>query len=119
MDASAGTFQAHRSRLFGIAYRMLSSRADAEDMLQEAHLLWRGSDPSEVRNPEAWLDRNGNLASERPRAGRPLRARASAFHGRGLGESGDGRGRHQRLESSGDQPFERFRSPISLPIAEV
>jgi hypothetical protein len=37
MDRSP-TFELHRSRLFGIAYRMLGSRADAEDVLQEAYL---------------------------------------------------------------------------------
>jgi DNA-directed RNA polymerase specialized sigma24 family protein len=37
MDASAD-IDAHRSRLFGIAYRMLGSRADAEDVLQETYL---------------------------------------------------------------------------------
>jgi DNA-directed RNA polymerase specialized sigma24 family protein len=32
-------FERHRPRLFGIAYRMLSSHADAEDVLQDAYLL--------------------------------------------------------------------------------
>jgi RNA polymerase sigma-70 factor (ECF subfamily) len=34
-------FDAARPRLFGIAYRMLSTRADAEDVLQDAWLRWR------------------------------------------------------------------------------
>ncbi|MFC5475036.1 RNA polymerase sigma factor SigJ [Paraherbaspirillum soli] len=46
-------FNQHRSRLFGIAYRMLSSRADAEDVLQDAYLRWHDADPPD--NPEAWL----------------------------------------------------------------
>jgi RNA polymerase sigma-70 factor (ECF subfamily) len=33
-------FERHRPRLFGIAYRMLSSRADAEDVVQDAYLRW-------------------------------------------------------------------------------
>jgi RNA polymerase sigma-70 factor (ECF subfamily) len=55
MDASADIFDAHRPRLFGIAYRMLGSRADAEDILQETYLRWIESKPSELRSTEAWL----------------------------------------------------------------
>jgi len=49
------TFNAHRSRLLGIAYRMLGSRAAAEDVLQEAYIRWHQSDRAEVRSAEAWL----------------------------------------------------------------
>jgi RNA polymerase sigma-70 factor (ECF subfamily) len=49
------TFESHRQRLFGVAYRMLGSRADAEDMLQEAYLRWHGVAADEVRSPESWL----------------------------------------------------------------
>jgi len=49
-----GEFERHRPRLFGIAYRMLGSRADAEDVLQDAYLRWHRS-AGEVRSPEAWL----------------------------------------------------------------
>jgi RNA polymerase sigma-70 factor, ECF subfamily len=55
MDASADIFNAHRPRLFGIAYRMLGSRADAEDILQETYLRWIESNTSELRSTEAWL----------------------------------------------------------------
>jgi RNA polymerase sigma-70 factor (ECF subfamily) len=48
-------FEAHRGRLWGVAYRMLGSRADAEDMVQEAYLRWHGAETAEVRTPEAWL----------------------------------------------------------------
>lgn len=41
--------------MFGIAYRMLGSRADAEDVLQEAYLRWHRASVEEVRSPEAWL----------------------------------------------------------------
>ena len=34
------TFEAHRGRLFGLAYRMLGSRAEAEDVVQDAFLRW-------------------------------------------------------------------------------
>jgi RNA polymerase sigma-70 factor (ECF subfamily) len=48
-------FEAHRGRLWGVAYRMLGSRADADDMVQEAYLRWHGMPAAEVRTPEAWL----------------------------------------------------------------
>jgi RNA polymerase sigma-70 factor (ECF subfamily) len=54
MDRAA-VFAKQRSRLYGIAYRMLGSRADAEDMLQEAYLRWHQADAERVHTPEAWL----------------------------------------------------------------
>ncbi|MGA8262334.1 MAG: RNA polymerase sigma-70 factor [Arenicellales bacterium] len=55
MHHRADEFQQHRPRLYGIAYRMLGSRTDAEDMLQEAYLRWHQTDVERVRVPEAWL----------------------------------------------------------------
>jgi RNA polymerase sigma-70 factor (ECF subfamily) len=55
MDSSAEIFSAYRRRLFGIAYRMLGSRADAEDILQETYLRWIDSNTSAPRSLEAWL----------------------------------------------------------------
>ena len=51
----SGEFERHRSRLFGIAYRMLGSRTDAEDVLQDAYLRWHRGSSDELRSPEAWL----------------------------------------------------------------
>ena len=51
----SGEFERHRPRLFGIAYRMLGSRTDAEDVLQDAYLRWHRGASEEVRSPEAWL----------------------------------------------------------------
>ncbi|MGH8200810.1 MAG: RNA polymerase sigma-70 factor [Steroidobacteraceae bacterium] len=48
-------FERHRPRLFGIAYRMLASRSDAEDVLQDAYLRWHRGASEELRSPEAWL----------------------------------------------------------------
>jgi len=48
-------FHDHRQRLFGIAYRMLGSRADAEDVLQDCYLRWHQSKHDGIRSPEAWL----------------------------------------------------------------
>jgi RNA polymerase sigma-70 factor, ECF subfamily len=55
MDDRTTTFQQHTPRLYGIAYRMLGSRADAEDVLQEAYLRWHQTNTEGVRTPEAWL----------------------------------------------------------------
>lgn len=44
-----------RPRLFGIAYRMLGTKADAEDALQDVYLRWHGADKSQLQLPEAWL----------------------------------------------------------------
>ncbi len=55
-DAAAG-FEPLRPKLTRIAYRMLGSVADAEDMVQEAFIRWMRTDRSEVREPEAFLRR--------------------------------------------------------------
>ncbi|GAA0358111.1 sigma-70 family RNA polymerase sigma factor [Actinoallomurus spadix] len=48
-------FAEHRSRLTGLAYRMLGSRGDAEDAVQEAWLRVNRADPDRVENPAGWL----------------------------------------------------------------
>lgn len=48
-------FDRSRGRLFGIAYRMLGTSADAEDILQEAYLRWHKVALEDVGTPEAWL----------------------------------------------------------------
>ena len=50
-------FVTHRGLLFTVAYEMLGSAADAEDVLQEAWLRWADVDQSEVRDPRAYLVR--------------------------------------------------------------
>ena len=55
MNQSSAIFNQHRPRLMGIAYRMLGSRSDAEDILQDAYVRWIQSDTSTLRSPEAWL----------------------------------------------------------------
>jgi len=49
------TFLDLRPRLFGIAYRMLGTRQEAEDAVQEAYLKWRQAEAGSVRSPQAWL----------------------------------------------------------------
>ncbi|MBO3678875.1 RNA polymerase sigma-70 factor [Streptomyces sp. NEAU-YJ-81] len=50
-------FVAHRSLLFTVAYEMLGSAADAEDVVQESWLRWADVDRSQVRDPRAYLVR--------------------------------------------------------------
>lgn len=54
-SVAADVFAAERPRLFGIAYRMLGSRADAEDVLQDAWLRWQEAHAEELRSTQAWL----------------------------------------------------------------
>lgn len=54
---SAAFFTARRPRLQRIAYRMLGSLAEAEDVVQDAWLRWHGADRDAVRQPEAFLVR--------------------------------------------------------------
>ena len=55
MNSKAEIYASHRAHLFGVAYRMLGSRTDAEDVLHDAWLRWDAVDTSEVRSSEAWL----------------------------------------------------------------
>jgi RNA polymerase sigma-70 factor, ECF subfamily len=49
------TFRQHRAMLFSIAYRMLGTTADAEDVLQETYIRWQGSRETELRSARAFL----------------------------------------------------------------
>lgn len=55
LDDALAVFQAVRQRLFGIAYRMLGSASEAEDIVQETWLRWQGTDRSVVQDPPAFL----------------------------------------------------------------
>jgi RNA polymerase sigma-70 factor (ECF subfamily) len=57
MDEQSDTFEAQRNYLFGIAYRMLGSAMEAEDIVQEAYLRWEGVDAATVQSPRAFLSR--------------------------------------------------------------
>ena len=50
-------FQAQQPRLLRLAYRMLGSHAEAEDLVQEAWLRWQGLDHGQIIEPAAWLTR--------------------------------------------------------------
>ena len=56
-DDAATSFQPLRGKLVRVAYRMLGSVADAEDVVQEAFIRWMGTDRAQVQVPEAFLRR--------------------------------------------------------------
>ncbi|WP_217142738.1 RNA polymerase sigma-70 factor [Streptomyces sp. AC627_RSS907] len=56
-DPATEAFVAHRNLLFTVAYEMLGSAADAEDVLQETWLRWAGVDLGAVRDRRAYLVR--------------------------------------------------------------
>jgi RNA polymerase sigma-70 factor (ECF subfamily) len=53
--AAEQSFQEQRPRLFSLAYRMLGSAADAEDVLQDAWLRLQAADTAGIESPGAWL----------------------------------------------------------------
>ena len=55
MSPNDDPFNTLRPRLTAIAYRMLGTRADAEDVVQDAWLRWHRSERERVDSPEAWL----------------------------------------------------------------
>ncbi|QGM05634.1 RNA polymerase sigma-70 factor [Stenotrophomonas maltophilia] len=55
MEDPTALFMHLRPRLLGIAYRMLGSAAEAEDVVQEVWLRWHGADRGQIACPEAWL----------------------------------------------------------------
>ena len=48
-------FESHRSRLYGVAYRMLRTRAEAEDVLQDAYLRWHETTKNDIQSPIGFL----------------------------------------------------------------
>jgi len=57
MTDTAETFESHRRYLIGLAYRMLGSVAEAEDVVQDAFLRWQGRSDEDVAAPRAFLSR--------------------------------------------------------------
>ena len=56
-DAALTAFENERGRLFGIAYRMLGSVREAEDVIQDAYIRWHEVEHADVDNPSAYLVR--------------------------------------------------------------
>ncbi|OBA69507.1 RNA polymerase subunit sigma-24 [Mycobacterium sp. 1554424.7] len=74
MSTDERTFVEHRKLLFAIAYRILGSAADAEDVVQDAWLKWSAADRAQVADPKAYLSRIvSNLSMERLRSTRRQR----------------------------------------------
>jgi RNA polymerase sigma-70 factor (ECF subfamily) len=86
-------FEAERAALFGVAYRMLGTRTDAEDVLQEAWLRWSRVDRRLIENPRAYVFRL--VANEAIDQLRRVRTRREEYIGPWLpeplvGDHGDG-----------------------------
>jgi RNA polymerase sigma-70 factor (TIGR02957 family) len=80
----AGTFIAHRELMFSMAYRMLGTVADAEDVVQDAWLRWSAAPRDDVAEPRAYLLRTvTNIALNRLRS---AQARREAYVGPWLPE---------------------------------
>ena len=76
-SATVERFEANRSRLASLAYRLLGSAADAEDAVQETFLRWHAADRRHIEVPEAWLTKVvTNLALDRLRSAQARRERA-------------------------------------------
>jgi RNA polymerase sigma-70 factor (ECF subfamily) len=54
-QAHEAAFAENRARLWRVAYRMLGSRAEADDAVQDAWLRWHGVEHQDIRSPQAWL----------------------------------------------------------------
>ncbi len=71
-------FEANRTRLASLAYRLLGSAADAEDAVQDTFLRWQAADRAHIEVPEAWLTKVvTNLSLDRLRSARSRRERAA------------------------------------------
>src|SRR5581483_11405506 len=55
LDQDVAAFEAHRPALIGLAYRMLGSRAEAEDIVQDAYLRWHATDRAAIEEPRRYL----------------------------------------------------------------
>ncbi|WP_199493363.1 RNA polymerase sigma-70 factor [Marinitenerispora sediminis] len=131
---ATAAFEAHRRLLFGVAYDMLGSVADAEDCVQETWIRWARADRSNIREPRGYLVRVvANVALDRLR---DARARRESYVGPWLPEplltAPDAAERVERaeavsyallvvLETLG--PVERavfvLREVFGLPYAEI
>lgn len=97
MTGDGQEFEPHREHLTAVAYRMLGSRADAEDAVQEAWLRWRSAtgDGGEIRDPRAWLTTvTARICLDQLRS---ARVRREAYVGQWLPEP-----LVERLPASGD-----------------
>jgi len=71
-EREVASFESHRGALTGLAYRMLGSRAEAEDVVQDAYLRWHEADHDAIEEPRRYL---GTIA---PALSRPHEVGAGA-----------------------------------------
>jgi RNA polymerase sigma-70 factor, ECF subfamily len=102
-EADAASFQTLRPRLFGIAYRVLGSRAEADDVVQDVWIRWQEADRSMVRDAAAFLAATTTRAAIN--VSQSARVRHETFMGPRLVEPVDtgtdpslGAERHEALE---------------------
>ncbi len=82
--SGAESFESHRAALAGLAYRMLGSRAEAEDVVQDTWLRWRQADRGAIGDERGYLLRiAGNLCLDRLKS---ARARREVYVGNWLPE---------------------------------
>lgn len=71
-------FEASRNRLASLAYRLMGSAADAQDIVQDAFLHWQAADRQQIKVPEAWLTKVAtNLCLDRLRSAQVRRERTA------------------------------------------
>jgi RNA polymerase sigma-70 factor (ECF subfamily) len=100
-------FEAHRAMMFGVAYRMLGTIADAEDAVQDAWLRWSAAPRTDVADPRGYLARTiTNTALNRLRS---VRARREAYIGPWLPEP--------MLTDAGPDAAERAELAESVSVA--
>jgi RNA polymerase sigma factor (sigma-70 family) len=131
---AAERFEEHRDLLTGVAYRVLGTLADAEDVVQEAWLRWAGVDASKIENDRAYLIRvTTRLSIDRLRR---VRAQRESYVGPWLPElvgTAPDVAEHVELSASVElallvvletlSPLERvvfvLREAFALPYAEI
>lgn len=103
MEDKNELFQRARPKLFGLAYRMLGTRMDTEDLLQDAWVKWNAADIATIEEPGAWLTTVvTRLGIDRQRQ---LRARREEYPGPWLPEpimSVKAKGSEDIMELAGD-----------------
>lgn len=109
-DATVSEFERHRPFLTGLAYRMLGSFTDAQDVVQDAFLRWHRDRETVVENPRAWLARIvTRLCLDTMKS---ARARREAYVGPWLPEP-----IFERLDASVAAPDDRVDAPMALMLA--
>ncbi|UOE44112.1 RNA polymerase sigma-70 factor [Agromyces larvae] len=100
LDEAIAVFAEHRPRIFGIAYRMLGSVIDAEDLVQEVWIRWQRTDRDAVREPAAFLATTATRLAIN--ALQSARARREAYVGPWLPEPIDTDANPEVLSERGD-----------------